>query len=193
MHTYVALGDSMSIDDYTGVVGGGAAKRFHAALGPGWELVDRTLDGCTMPLVPRDEAGDVLTLTIGGNDLLPQLSLYLAGDAAALGDAVLDRFARDHAELLGALRRRNPTAFVVVGNLYRPAIDLPPAVLERLAAVNARIAQNVAAVGGRLADLHAAFEGHQAEFLTLQIEPTLAGAAAVAGCFAAALGAAGPG
>ena len=41
--TYLALGDSMSIDDYTGVAGGGAVNQFYRRLGDGWTLDDRTL------------------------------------------------------------------------------------------------------------------------------------------------------
>ena len=52
---YLALGDSMSIDYYTGKTGGGAVSQFYRHLGCNWELKDFTVDGCTMPIVPRDE------------------------------------------------------------------------------------------------------------------------------------------
>jgi hypothetical protein len=45
MGIYLALGDSISIDDYTGVRGGGAASQLARKLG--LELVDLTLDGNT--------------------------------------------------------------------------------------------------------------------------------------------------
>jgi hypothetical protein len=45
MGTYLALGDSISIDDYTGVPGGGAASQLARKLG--LELVDLTRDGNT--------------------------------------------------------------------------------------------------------------------------------------------------
>jgi hypothetical protein len=73
MRAYLALGDSISIDDYTGVRGGGAASQLARRLGV--ELVDLTLDGNTTHGVLADLArapatADVVTLTAGGNDLL---------------------------------------------------------------------------------------------------------------------------
>ena len=58
-HTYLALGDSMSIDEYTGVVGGGAVTQFFKRLKGVWDLKDSTFDGCTIPEVPRHLDGDI--------------------------------------------------------------------------------------------------------------------------------------
>ena len=73
MRVYLALGDSISIDDYTGVHGGGAVSQLAHRLGT--ELVDLTRDGNTTHGVLADlarapAAADVVTLTAGGNDLL---------------------------------------------------------------------------------------------------------------------------
>jgi lysophospholipase L1-like esterase len=73
MRTYLALGDSISIDDYTGVRGGGAPSQLARKLGV--ELVDLTRDGNTTEGVLADlarapAAANVVTLTAGGNDLL---------------------------------------------------------------------------------------------------------------------------
>jgi lysophospholipase L1-like esterase len=73
MGIYVALGDSISIDDYTGVQGGGAALQLARKLS--LDLVDLTRDGNTTQGVLADVArapatADVVTLTAGGNDLL---------------------------------------------------------------------------------------------------------------------------
>ena len=73
MAIYLALGDSISIDDYTGVPGGGAASQVARKLG--LDLVDLTRDGNTTQGVLSDLAraptsADVVTLTAGGNDLL---------------------------------------------------------------------------------------------------------------------------
>jgi len=73
MRSYLALGDSISIDDYTGVTGGGAAAQLAHKLGV--ELVDLTRDGNTTrgalaDLARAPAAADVVTLTAGGNDLL---------------------------------------------------------------------------------------------------------------------------
>ena len=70
---YLAVGDSMSIDAYTGVDGGGAASQLARKLR--LELVDLTADGNTTHGVLADlarapAAADVVTLTAGGNDLL---------------------------------------------------------------------------------------------------------------------------
>jgi lysophospholipase L1-like esterase len=70
---YLALGDSISIDDYTGVRGGGAASQLARKLGI--EIVDLTRDGNTSQGVLADlaaapAAADIVTLTAGGNDLL---------------------------------------------------------------------------------------------------------------------------
>jgi lysophospholipase L1-like esterase len=73
MTVYLALGDRFSIDDYTGVRGGGAASQLARKLGV--DLVDLTRDGNTTQGVLADlarapAAADVVTLTAGGNDLL---------------------------------------------------------------------------------------------------------------------------
>jgi len=73
MRVYLALGDSISIDDYTGVRGGGAASQLARKLG--LEFVDLTRDGNTTDGVLADlarapAAADVATITAGGNDLL---------------------------------------------------------------------------------------------------------------------------
>src|ERR671939_2082175 len=73
MGVYLALGDSISIDDYTGVRGGGAASQLGRKLG--LELFDLTRDGNTTHGVLADlarapSAADIVTLTAGGNDLL---------------------------------------------------------------------------------------------------------------------------
>jgi len=73
MTVYLALGDSISIDDYTGVHGGGAPSQLARKLG--LELIDLTRDGNTTDGVLADlaaapAAAEVVTITAGGNDLL---------------------------------------------------------------------------------------------------------------------------
>src|SRR5262245_356103 len=73
MTVYLALGDSISIDEYTGVRGGGAASQLARKLGV--DLVELTRDGNTTQGVLADlarapAAADIVTLTAGGNDLL---------------------------------------------------------------------------------------------------------------------------
>ena len=67
------LGDSISIDDYTGVPGGGAPSQLARKLGV--ELVDLARDGNKTEGVLGDvarapAAADIVTLSAGGNDLL---------------------------------------------------------------------------------------------------------------------------
>jgi hypothetical protein len=173
--TYLALGDSMSIDDYTGVEGGGAARQFLGMLGEGWTLDDRTYDGCCIDGVPVDGRGDVVTLTIGGNDLLFNADYYLREG--------LDEFAALHAELLGRVRAANPRAIFIVGDIYAPALPLQAAETRRLDEANAIIAANCRRVGASLAPINAAFCGREATNLCLGIEPTLEGAQHIARLF----------
>jgi lysophospholipase L1-like esterase len=175
MRTYLALGDSMSIDDYTGVVGGGAVNQFFRTLGDGWTLEDRTYDGCRMVGVPLDGQGDLITLTIGGNDLLFNAEKYLREGLA--------QFAAKHAELLAHVRAGNPEAVVIVGDIYAPAVPLGATGSARLAEANAIIAENCERFAAELAPIHAAFRDREATHLCLGIEPTLAGASEIARLF----------
>ncbi len=181
LRTYLALGDSMSIDLYTGVEGGGAVNQFHRWLnyhnwlGKSWALKDRTADMCRMRYVPADAKGDVITLTIGGNDLLADKERYL--------DQGLLSFAQEHMGLLTAIRRQNPAALFIVGNIYAPQTPLPDGLVKALDEANAVIASNVRSLDGRLADIRGAFRDHEAEYLCYDIEPSLKGATVIAGLF----------
>jgi lysophospholipase L1-like esterase len=176
--TYLALGDSMSIDRYTGVQGGGAASQFYAWLksrGQSWILDDKAADMCRMRYVPASAAGDLITLTIGGNDLLADHELY-----AKEG---LGSFADEHLDLLSKLRATNPTAILIVGNIYAPQVPLPDQLAQSLDEANAIIATNVQKADGRLADIRDAFRGHEREYLCYDIEPSLKGATVIASLF----------
>ena len=168
----------MSIDDYTGVQGGGAVNQFFRSLGSDWMLDDRTFDGCRIDGVPIDGHGDVITLTIGGNDLLWNRERYLTEG--------LEGFDREHLALLHALRRVNPAACVIVGDVYHPDAALPQQMKEALLAANRLIQANCLKVGARLAPIYETFRGHEPDFLCMQIEPTLRGAEAIAGLFRSA-------
>ena len=172
---YLALGDSMSIDFYTGVEGGGAVNQFHRWLGNTWQLDDRTADGCRMPHVPTDARGELITLTIGGNDLLWKAQEYLARGVGG--------FAREHLALLLAIRRTNPASPLLVGDVYQPQGGFSEVELQGLAAANAVIRENCQQVGAHLVGIHDAFRGCQDELLCLDIEPTLEGATVIAELF----------
>jgi lysophospholipase L1-like esterase len=182
---YLALGDSISIDDYTGVRGGGAASQLARKLG--LELVDLTSDGNTTHGVLADldrapAAADVVTLTAGGNDLL-------GGD---LPHTILRR-------LHQISNRIQPVgARVLINTVYDPSdgddsvvrheLDLSRlATIElrrRLDAVNGGIAKLAREYDFLLADLERVFHGHGVRssepWFVNVIEPNLGGATAIA-------------
>ncbi len=185
MSIYLALGDSISIDDYTGVRGGGAPAQLARKLDV--ELVDLTRDGNTTHGVLADlarapAAADVVTLTAGGNDLL-------GGD---LPRAILRRLDQI------ATRIRPLAACVVINTVYDPSDgdnDLGRRELglsrlatielrRRLNAVNGGIARLAREQGLVLADLERLFHGHgvadNEPWFVNVIEPNLAGATAIA-------------
>ena len=108
MKRYLALGDSMSIDDYTGRVGGGAVARFFRSLGPGWVLDDQTTDGHLIEDVSLEGRGELITLTIGGNNLLDE-----AVDIVAYGLASFERRHRAIRLTGGAFRQGLPLKLVL--------------------------------------------------------------------------------
>jgi lysophospholipase L1-like esterase len=174
--TYLALGDSMSIDLYTGVEGGGAVRQVHRRLEVfGWRLDDRTLDGCVMAEVPTDARGDLVTLTIGGNDLLARQGRWLKEG--------LEGFEAEHKKLLEAVRATNEAAAFLVANVYRPQAPLSEEQERALEAANALIAESCAAVDAAVIDVAGAFHGREELLLTEQIEPSLAGASVLATLF----------
>jgi lysophospholipase L1-like esterase len=185
----VALGDSISIDEYAGGPGRGGASllaRNRDDDFPGWrgrdlatlrpELGFRLLaqdGGTTRSLLdrqlPRLEASRVVprvvTLTVGGNDVL-----------AAYGDT------RRALEVVGLVRERVGEALVrlralvpagdpvVVGTVYDPsdgtgdagAVGLPPwpDVVAVIAELNAALAEVANRHDALVADVHRVFLGH---------------------------------
>ena len=182
--TYLALGDSMSIDAYTGIPGGGAVaqlyKRLQARDNGLWRLDDRTCDGCKIEgvarLLPLPPA-DLITMTIGGNDLIQ--NMYCDPDEA------MPEFVRGYNALLDEIAKYTAGAIVVAGNVYHPQAEFPveTGLDQALDWANRIIAAAIAAHGFRLADIYGAFRGHEQEYLCLGIEPTLAGATAIADLF----------
>jgi lysophospholipase L1-like esterase len=185
MGVYLAVGDSMSIDDYTDVDGGGAASQLARKLRI--ELVDLTVDGNTTHGVLADLArapagADVVTLTAGGNDLL-------GGD---LPRAILRRLHQiaQRIEPLGAR--------VIVNTIYDPSdgddivgrreLGLSRLAMielrQRLNALNRGIAELAAEHDFLLADIERLFHGHGVAsddtWYVQVIEPNLAGATAIA-------------
>lgn len=186
---YVALGDSISIDRYAGGPGRGGASllaRNRDDDFPEWSGRDlattrpelgfallATDGGTTSSLLdgqlPRLEAGDVtpriVTLTVGGNDVL-----------AAYGDtpAALETVGVVRERVGRALDRVNalvgPGDPVVVGTVYDPSdgtaeawrVGLPawPDVVQVLAELNAALRGVAGEHGAVVADIHGRFLGH---------------------------------
>jgi lysophospholipase L1-like esterase len=185
MRVYLALGDSISIDDYTGVSGGGAASQL--ARMASLELIDLTRDGNTTDGVLADlarapGAADIVTITAGGNDLLRRRRpRTILGQLHEIARRILPLGAR-----------------VVINTIYDPSDgdnDLGPSELglsrlatrelrRRLNAVNRSIKRLADEHGYLLADLELLFHGHglrsQEPWFVQVIEPNLAGATAIA-------------
>ena len=178
--TYLALGDSISIDEYTGVEGGGAASQLARMLEA--ELVSYTRDGHTTngvlsDLVQIRERPDVVSVTAGGNDLL----------LGERGDDIVDNLERI------ATRVAAFACPVIFNTVYDPT-DGDDALSEQLGLRAdsrghfVRVNEGIRALARRhgflLADLERLFHGHgiaSAEpWFVLEIEPNLAGATATA-------------
>jgi acyl-CoA thioesterase I len=185
MGAYLAVGDSISIDDYTGVHGGGAASQLARKLRI--ELVDLTVDGNTTHGVLADlarapAAADVVTLTAGGNDLLggdlPRAILrrlhQIAQRIEPLGARVVVNTIYDPSDGDNDVGRRE------LGLSWLAAIELR----AHLNALNRGIAELAAEHDFLLADLERLFHGHGVAsddpWFVQVIEPNLAGATAIA-------------
>ena len=186
---YVALGDSISIDDYAGGPGRGGASllaRNRDDDFPEWRGRDLlthvpdlrwqilAMDGGTTRSVldlqlPRLErlaiAPSVVTLTVGGNDVL---SCY--GDTRRALE-VVSAVRSDVGLILKRLAPLlSPDSAVLVGTVYDPSdgtgdaarVGLPewPGVVEVLARLNEALHAVAAEHSARVADIHGLFLGH---------------------------------
>ncbi|WP_433078786.1 SGNH/GDSL hydrolase family protein [Dactylosporangium sp. CA-052675] len=167
---YYALGDSMSIDDYAGGPGLGAASLLADDLGIELKLLAR--DGATSDDVVRRQLGQVagrpalVTITMGGNDLLTAIV-----ESPDKVPAAVEATAANYDATLATLAATG--ARIVVSTVYDPTDgtgDLSwaglPDVDEGLAllhSMNAAIRAAAARHGAAVADLHGAFLGHGAQ------------------------------
>ena len=187
---YVALGDSISIDHYAGGPGrGGASLLAHnrdddfpqwrgralATLHPNLDYHLLATDGGTTSTLldsqlPHLEASaiapNLVTLTIGGNDIL---GAY--GDtqrARQIVSVVRSRVGQALVRLCRVLRGRSDP--MIVGTVYDPSdgtgdasrVGLPPwpQAVDVLAELNAQLREVAAEHGARVADIHGYFLGH---------------------------------
>jgi lysophospholipase L1-like esterase len=186
---YFALGDSISIDEYAGGPGRGGASllaRNRDEDFPAWRGRDFTTtrpdlgfrllatDGGTTgslleTQLPQLEASGVVpgvvTLTVGGNDVL---SAY--GDTREALEVVAVVRARVSQALDRLRERMQPGHPIVVGTVYDPSdgtgaaerVGLPPwpDLVAVLAELNTALREVAAAHDARIADIHARFLGH---------------------------------
>ena len=190
---YLALGDSISIDEYTEVGSGGAASQFSRLVGA-TQFQDLTRDGRTTAGVLEAWSEitlrpNAVTLTAGGND-------FLQGSFQAL-NSIAD-WGRVANEPLGnleeiAARLADFACPVIVNTIYDPTDGDDSRIASFGMATQARSAFNALNDGIRdlarrhgflLADLEKLFHGHGAAsrkpWIVMQIEPNLAGATAIA-------------
>ena len=186
---YVALGDSISIDAYAGGAGRGGASLlarnrdddFPEWRGRDLETLDRGLrwavlatDGGNtgtvlehqLPQLERLAAApSVVTLTVGGNDVL---SCY--GDTRGANEVVSTVRRRVGEALRRLTDIMRPNGRVVLGSVYDPSdgtgdatsVGLPawPDVVEVLAHLNDALRGVAEAHGAQVADIHGVFLGH---------------------------------
>jgi lysophospholipase L1-like esterase len=182
---YVALGDSISIDDYAGGPGRGGASllaRNRDDDFPSWrghDLADLPFhllatDGATsqtlldLQLTRLERSGlrpSVVTVTIGGNDVLGWYGDTAGAVRAA--DAAVERAG----QALDRLRRLvEPDASIVLGTVYDPSdgtadaskVGLPPwpEVVDVLGHLNTSLRRLAEQHGTAVAEIHEKFLGH---------------------------------
>jgi lysophospholipase L1-like esterase len=181
---YVALGDSMSIDDYAGGPARGAASLLHRnrdddfpewagrdLAAAGYELALLAADGATSGTMLDGQLGriprrpDLITLTIGGNDLV-----VAYGNGPAARAAVLAAVRNVETALTRLRERFGDAPTIMLTTVYDPsdgAGELPgsglppwPEGLVILAALNEELRRLAAGHGTLLADVHTRFLGH---------------------------------
>lgn len=184
MEQYLALGDSISIDKWTGVTGGGAASQFAAKIGcSGAAFDDRTRDGNVTLGVSEDlrqvrRPPTLVTLTVGGNDL-------------ALMDRPAGEILTNLRRILDALDVWSPR--IILNTVYDPTdgnddigrqLGLPETLRPEYIALNEGIRGLAHERGYLLSDLERLFLGNGAtaaqNWIHCAIEPNYIGASVVA-------------
>lgn len=181
---YVALGDSMSTDDYPGPGLGAVALLYRnrddlypefagrdlLSLNPRTRMVDLAFDGAMAGDVLRSLAalqpapGPVLvTLTVGGNDSIRYLNA-MTPPQVAMAD-----LAGNLSRILAQVRRLYPDLTLRLGTIYDPTDGSGRvqsghvrfvAGLPLLGPINELISRTAAEHGGLAVDVHGHFLGH---------------------------------
>lgn len=194
---YLALGDSISIDDYTNVAGGGAVSQFAHLIGA-TNVQDLTRDGHSTPGILESLSQvtikpDILTITAGGNDLLQ--ASWLALQPGANRRAILAQAAHTPLTNLASMAEKFAVykCPVIMNTVYDPTdgddalanqLGLTPKWRVVYNQINGGIKDLALQRGFLLSDLETLFRGHgiaaPETWITMQIEPNLAGATAIA-------------
>lgn len=184
MGRYVALGDSMSIDVYAGGHGRGAASLLHRnrdqdfprwagrdLLHRGFTAENLAQDGATSTDVLRHQVprlrdrADLVTITMGGNDLMMAYGRADAAEAMIVqvlrrSEAILETVRSvaggDSAVVVTTVYDPSDGTGAVPGNVLPPWPDGP----RLVQALNAGLTDVARRHGALVADVHAAFHGH---------------------------------
>lgn len=195
---YLALGDSMSIDQYTRTEQGGAVNQFARLLGVD-VIEDLTYDGCTtagvlQALTHVTIQPDVVTITADGNDLI-----LCADNTENRREAVFKNTqCQSPGSLIDNLTKiaQQVATFhcrIILNTIYDPTdgndallavLGFSPGFRTIYESINDHIRHLAQQHGFILADLANLFYGHGMDtpnsWVTLQIEPNLEGATAIA-------------
>ena len=195
---YLALGDSISIDDYTGVAGGGAVSQFARLVGAdsvqNLARDGHTTEGILTSLEVVFNRPNVVTLTAGGNDLL-EMAMGIGSLVDLPMGIVTEHAVKSSLDKLAQISERLASfqCPVLINTIYDPTdgddalaaqLQIPAEwrpVYDRLNAGIKTLAQDN---GFLLSDLQKLFHGHglasSEPWFVLEIEPNLAGATAIA-------------
>jgi lysophospholipase L1-like esterase len=177
---YVAIGDSMSIDDYAGGAGRGAASLLYrnrdgdfpdwagrdlAAAGLGAQVLARdgatTADVLQRQLSQLTQAPALVTVTMGGNDLIGAYGDIDAARAAigrvtATGEAIMLRLGDLRGDTARTVYDPSDGTGEVATSGLPPWLD-GPALVQQL---NAALIDLAERHGALVADIHGRFLGH---------------------------------
>jgi acyl-CoA thioesterase I len=175
-YTYLALGDSATVglvappgQGYAPLIAHTLSERhrslcFARVSGKGWRSVDLAV---ALNINPnRDKMisqTDLITLFIGGNDLLFAYIRFLFSGSYAVLDRAVDRFSFTHHRLLLLLRSRS-TSPIYTFNLYNP---FPQDALARtyVSRLNREIERNASSLTVPVINLARLFSGKEREWI----------------------------
>ncbi|MBI4148521.1 SGNH/GDSL hydrolase family protein [Candidatus Woesearchaeota archaeon] len=188
---YISLGDSMSVDRYVGEGLGAMSLFTHnkddafpefagkdlAALFPGIRSLRCAKDGATSEIVLRHQLRQIarsdeptlVTLTVGGNDLLIArlLEPVIKNGRVTVTPDTLTMYESNLNRIIERLREKRPQSAIILSTVYDPtdgsgtiSPDSLPVDLTALEACNEIIKRTAAIHDCPVADTHTHFRGH---------------------------------